>query len=39
MLSIYIAWPIAGLTWTAFIAEKLYDEVTAFRTGSADGPR
>jgi TRAP-type C4-dicarboxylate transport system permease small subunit len=39
MLSIYIAWPIAGVTWTAFIAEKLYDEVTAFRTGSADGPR
>lgn len=39
MLSIYIAWPLAGLTWTAFIIEKLYDEVTAFRTGSADGPR
>jgi TRAP-type C4-dicarboxylate transport system permease small subunit len=39
MLSIYIAWPLAGLTWTAFIAEKLYDEVTSFRTGSADGPR
>jgi TRAP-type C4-dicarboxylate transport system permease small subunit len=39
MLSIYMAWPLAGLTWTAFIAEKLYDEVTAFRTGSADGSR
>jgi TRAP-type C4-dicarboxylate transport system permease small subunit len=39
MLSIYMAWPLAGLTWTAFIAEKLYDEVTAFGTGSADGSR
>jgi len=27
MLSIYIAWPIAGATWTLFLAEKIYDAV------------
>lgn len=31
MLSIYIAWPIAGATWTIFIAEKLWDDINAYR--------
>lgn len=31
MLSIYIAWPIAGATWAIFILEKIWDDVTAFR--------
>ncbi len=39
MLSIYIAWPLAGLTWTLFIAERLHDEIAAFRAGSTHGPR
>ena len=25
MLSIYIAWPIAGVTWTLFLAERIWD--------------
>ena len=25
MLSIYIAWPIAGLSWIIFLIEKIYD--------------
>ncbi len=37
MLSIYIAWPIAGLTWTVFIAEKIYDTITKHRAGEFDG--
>lgn len=28
MLSIYIAWPIAGLTWLIFLAEKIYDTLS-----------
>lgn len=28
MLSIYIGWPIAGLTWAAFLAEKIFDEIS-----------
>ncbi len=27
MLAIYIGWPIAGATWTAFTLEKMWDEV------------
>ncbi len=36
MLSIYIAWPVAGATWVIFLAEKIYDEVQAYREGAAD---
>ena len=28
MLAIYIAWPLAGLSWLFFIAEQLYDHFT-----------
>jgi TRAP-type C4-dicarboxylate transport system permease small subunit len=35
MLSIYIAWPLAGLTWAIFILEKLYDQL--FASGRAHG--
>jgi TRAP-type C4-dicarboxylate transport system permease small subunit len=37
MLSIYIAWPLAGLTWSIFLAEKIYDAVKPCRKGAADG--
>lgn len=33
MLTIYIAWPIAGATWVLFLVEKIYDAVVQFRTG------
>jgi TRAP-type C4-dicarboxylate transport system permease small subunit len=36
MLSIYIAWPVAGATWAIFLAEKIYDAVRAYREGVAD---
>lgn len=28
MLSIYIAWPVAGVTWALFLGERMYDIVT-----------
>ena len=31
MLSIYIAWPIAGATWTLFIFEKIWDDFNDYR--------
>lgn len=31
MLSIYIAWPVAGATWTLFIFEKLWDDFNNYR--------
>jgi TRAP-type C4-dicarboxylate transport system permease small subunit len=31
MLSIYIAWPIAGLTWVAFLGEKFREDVRILR--------
>jgi TRAP-type C4-dicarboxylate transport system permease small subunit len=37
MLSIYIAWPLAGLTWALFILEKLYDQLSP--SGRAHGTR
>jgi len=39
MLSIYIAWPIAGATWTIFLIEKFYDALTGGREGGVDGSR
>jgi TRAP-type transport system small permease protein len=39
MLSIYIAWPVAGATWLLFIAERIWDSVAAFRRGDAHGAR
>ncbi len=37
MLSIYIGWPVAGATWVLFLAEKIWDEVTNYRSGAAHG--
>lgn len=31
MLSIYIAWPIAGLTWLAFLGEKFIEDIKIMR--------
>jgi TRAP-type C4-dicarboxylate transport system permease small subunit len=33
MLSIYIAWPLAGASWALFTVEKVVDEIAAFRKG------
>lgn len=37
MLSIYIAWPIAGLTWMLFLVERVYD-ILGKDNGDAHGP-
>lgn len=37
MLSIYIAWPIAGVTWVMFLAEKIWDLILEYRSRSAHG--
>jgi TRAP-type C4-dicarboxylate transport system permease small subunit len=31
MLSIYIAWPLAGATWVLFILERSWDDLAAYR--------
>jgi TRAP-type C4-dicarboxylate transport system permease small subunit len=31
MLSIYIAWPLAGLTWLAFLGEKFREDLRIFK--------
>lgn len=31
MLAIYIAWPVAGVTWILFIGERIWDDVAAWR--------
>jgi hypothetical protein len=35
MLTMYIAWPLAGITWLLFTVEKLADDVKLY----LDGPR
>ena len=37
MLSIYIAWPVAGATWLLFIAERVWDAVALYRRGGTHG--
>lgn len=37
MLSIYIAWPIAGATWLLFLGERIWDEINAYRMGNSNG--
>jgi TRAP-type C4-dicarboxylate transport system permease small subunit len=39
MLAIYIAWPLAGVSWLLFIAEKVYDRVREYRKETAIGTR
>ena len=36
LLTIYIAWPLAGVTWFAFLGEKLIEDIALLR--KADGP-
>ena len=38
MLSIYIAWPLAGLTWLVFLIERGYD-ILYGENGEAHGSR
>ena len=35
MLSIYIAWPIAGFTWLLFVIESVVDDIAAYRKANA----
>ncbi len=37
MLSIYIAWPVAGVTWMLFLVERIHDIVKE-TPGDAHGP-
>jgi TRAP-type C4-dicarboxylate transport system permease small subunit len=39
MVFIYGAWPLAGLTWTVFILERIWNDVTALKKGTPDGAR
>jgi TRAP-type transport system small permease protein len=32
MIFIYIAWPVAGITWVFFLAEKLVDNIKLYRS-------
>ncbi len=32
MVTIYIAWPLAGVTWILFLGEKLVDNIRLFRS-------
>jgi TRAP-type C4-dicarboxylate transport system permease small subunit len=38
MLSIYIAWPIAGVSWLLFLGERICAEISAYRTRVSHGP-
>jgi TRAP-type C4-dicarboxylate transport system permease small subunit len=37
MLSIYIAWPVAGATWLVFLGERIVGEIRAYRKRRLDG--
>ena len=37
MISIYIAWPIAGVSWILFLVEKIRNDIAEYQTGRADG--
>lgn len=37
MWMIYVAWPIAGGTWTVFTLERIFDDFQVFRIGATDG--
>ena len=36
MLSIYVAWPLAGIVWCLFLAEHLADDLKRYREGVDD---
>ncbi len=31
---IFVAWPLSGLTWIAFLGEKIVDDITNIRSGA-----
>lgn len=35
MIAIYAAWPLAGLVWTLFLAEKIVDDIALIRGGNS----
>jgi len=37
MWMIYVAWPIAGATWSIFTVERIFDDFQVFRKGVTDG--
>jgi TRAP-type C4-dicarboxylate transport system permease small subunit len=37
MLTIYIAWPVAGATWLLFLGERIASEIRTYRARSLDG--
>lgn len=37
MWMIYVAWPLAGATWTLFIIERIYDDVQRMKEGKTHG--
>ncbi|WP_282063554.1 TRAP transporter small permease [Roseobacter litoralis] len=37
MWMIYVAWPIAGGTWTIFTVERIFDDFQVFKKGVVDG--
>ncbi len=39
MVYIYGAWPLAGATWTLFIAERIWKDAAALKTGEPHGAR
>ena len=39
MLAMYIAWPIAGVTWAVFTMERIWDDMTNLRKGASYGAR
>ncbi|MBX2882920.1 MAG: TRAP transporter small permease [Granulosicoccus sp.] len=39
MLAIYIAWPVAGATWTLFVIEKIIDDMSEYRLEKSRGTR
>lgn len=34
MLAIYIAWPLAGLTWVVFVLERGWDDLASYRASN-----
>lgn len=38
MLSIYIAWPLAGASWAVFTVEKIVDDFAGYRRARLHGP-
>ncbi len=36
MWMIYVAWPLAGATWTLFVIERIYDDIHGLRSREGD---